>query len=50
MKAVAFNAPKQLMLTIIANIKEPIGPKTLDPKMTATVLVESMAETGNTKK
>lgn len=50
MKDVAFKAPKQLRLTMIAKTREPMGPKTLDPNMTATVLLDLIAEIGSTKK
>ena len=50
MKVVAFRAPKQDAETMRARIREPTGPKTLLPNMTATVLEELMAERGRTKK
>lgn len=50
MKVVAFRAPKQLRLTMRARIREPIGPKTLLPNWTATVLEELMVSRGRTKK
>jgi hypothetical protein len=47
---VAFRAPKQEPETKRARMREPMGPKTWEPKATATVLVESMMERGRTKK
>ncbi len=48
-KVVAFSAPKQDAETIKARIREPIGPKTLLPNMTATVLELLMTFKGRTK-
>ena len=50
MKVAAFSAPKQEALTINARMREPIGPKTLLPNATATVLEELRVDIGRTKK
>lgn len=47
---VALRAPNALALTVKASIRDPIGPKTLDPNITATVLLEYMDVIGKTKK
>lgn len=46
----AFRAPKQEKETMRARRREPIGPKTLEPNCTATVLVLLMVRRGSTKK
>ena len=50
MKVEALRAPKQEALTINARTREPIGPKTLLPNTTATVLEELRVDMGSTKK
>lgn len=50
MNVVAFNAPKHEPETKRASIRAPTGPKTCDPKATATVLEDSMTEPGSTRK
>jgi hypothetical protein len=47
---VALRAPKQEPETKSARMREPTGPKTCDPKATATVLEDSMTEVGRTRK
>jgi hypothetical protein len=47
---VALSAPKHDPDTNSASISEPMGPKTWDPKATATVLEDSMTEVGRTRK
>lgn len=49
-KVVAFSAPKHEPETNKASIRAPMGPKTCDPKATATVLEDSMTEVGSTRK
>ena len=49
-KVVALSAPKHDPETNSASMREPTGPKTCDPKATATVLDDSMTEVGRTRK
>jgi len=49
-KVVALSAPKHDPETNRASMREPTGPKTCDPKATATVLDDSMTEVGRTRK
>lgn len=49
MNAVALRAPRQLAPTIIANTKEPMGPKTAEPNCTAMVVEEDIVADGRTK-
>ncbi len=48
MKVVAFNAPKQLALTMRARTRDPTGPKTTEPNCTAMVVEEAMVSEGST--
>lgn len=46
----ALRAPKQDAETIRARTRDPMGPKTLEPNCTATVLEDSIVLSGRTKK
>ena len=50
MKIVAFRAPKQEPLTMRANIREPMGPRTRDPKATAMVVEVDVTLNGRVRK
>ena len=45
----AFRAPRQESETMIAREREPIGPNTMEPHLTAMVLDDAMTDAGRTK-